>query len=102
MDEVLITAIVFGFMFAVAKLIIDYRKDRTSSKDVSGSSLTTSELHTLIREAVEEAIAPRFDRLRDRLDKMEEPRLMPARQREEQEMEHPAAPPVERDRESMR
>lgn len=105
MEEALITAIVFGSLLGMLKMWLDYRRDKNQMKAVSRSpdpSLTTSELKTLLSEAVEEAVGPRFDQLEARLEEQTRPRLKPATTYapEESELEHPAPPLVARDRES--
>lgn len=102
MEEALITAIVFGFAFAVVKLLVDYKKEKAQvhSADAGGSSLTTSELRQLVRQAVEEVMDERLGPLEKRLEKFGEPKLIPAGRSEETELEQPPSPPVARDRET--
>ena len=59
-------AIVAGTFFAVVKVVLGYLSSKhqlPSGKSGSGSSLTTSELETMIRRAVDEANAPMRRRL---------------------------------------
>lgn len=105
MEEVIVTAIVFGSLLGMLKLWLDYRRDKNQikvSSKPSDSSLTTSELKTLLSEAVDEAVGRRFDRLEAQLDEQSRVRLMPASvsSPDEAELEHPAPPLVPRDRES--
>lgn len=104
MEDALIVAIVFGFLFAALKLFFDYMKGRRESKmsaATAGNSLTESELKGLVRAAVEEVLDDRFGGLEKRLEEFTEPRLIPARQPEE-DIEPSPSPPVAGDRESTR
>lgn len=105
MEEVIITAIVFGSLLGMIKLWLDYRRDKNQIKASFASpepSLTTSELKRLLTEAVEEAVDERLARLERRLEAGDPSRPAPAVQHapDEAELEHPAAPLVGRDRET--
>lgn len=59
-------AIMAGTFFAVVKAVLGYLSNKhqlPSGKTANGSSLTTSELETMIRRAVDEANAPMRRRL---------------------------------------
>lgn len=104
MEEALIVFIVFGSILAVIKLILDYSRDkhRANASAGSESSLTSSELRALVQHAVEDALDERFGRLERRLEKMQEPRLMPASMEEVDVSEaKPDSPPIQRDRDSL-
>jgi hypothetical protein len=106
MEEVIVTAIVFGSLLAAIKLWLDYRRDKnqiSATSRHSEPSLTTSELKALLTEAVEEVVDARIDRLEERLEAHDRPRLAPfstATQPHDAELEHPAQPLVGRDREA--
>lgn len=104
MEEALIVFIVFGCVVAVTKLALDYARDkhRMRSSAGSGSSLTSSELKALVQDAVEDAMDERFGRLERRLEKMQEPRLIPANMQDVDVSEaKPDSPPIQRDRDSL-
>lgn len=104
MDEALIVFIVFGSMLLIVKLALDYARDkhRMRASSESSSSLTSSELRAIVHDAVEEALDDRLARLEKHLEKMPEPRLIPAG-REESDLTSvkPESPPVQRDRDTM-
>lgn len=104
MDEVAVVAIVFAFIFLSLKLLLDYFRDRNKVKaSAAGSSMTSSELRNLIEEAVETALGDRLTGIERRLDAFDKPQLMPASQQPENvELEHPASPPIIRDRDATR
>ena len=65
---VIIVSVASGCSIIVAKLILDYLRDKNRLRGpAAGSSLTASELQRLMREAVEEANVP----LRERLEALE-------------------------------
>ena len=104
MDEALIVFIVFGSMLLIVKLALDYARDkhRMRSSSESSSSLTSSELKAIVHDAVEEALDERLARLERHLEKMPEPRLMPASHEEpDLSSAKPESPPVQRDRETL-
>ena len=102
MEEVFVVAIIFGSALAAIKMGLSYRRDRLGAKTTTPSdpSLTTSELKSLITEAVEEALDRRISKLEKRLEEREKPRLYPATETppDETAAEHPAPPLVARDR----
>ncbi len=64
MEGVIITLIVFAFVYATIRLIVNARKSKPGSlSGESDGSLGMSELKAVIREAVEEAQAPLLTRL---------------------------------------
>ncbi len=104
MEEALIVFIVFGCLVAVVKLALDYSRDKHRIRSSAGgnSSLTATELKALVQDAVEDALDERFGRLEKRLDKMQEPRLIPASMEEVDISDaKPDSPPTHRDRDSM-
>ena len=65
---VLIVALSAGCVVTVAKMILDFMREKNQLRGAAtGASLTASELQRLMREAVEDANAP----LRERLDAVE-------------------------------
>ena len=102
MEDALIILIIFGSALIAVKLILDFNKEKYRSKAGGGSSLTTSELKNVMREAIEEAVDSRLERLERRLEEMEEPRLLAAPRTHREELEAPPAPPIARDRDSTR
>ena len=59
---VFLNLIIFTFIGSMVKLGLDYRKTKMLANS-GGSSLGTTELRDLIRDAVEEANAPLLERL---------------------------------------
>lgn len=86
-EEVLIivvVAIIAGTFSSVVRQIFGYLQSRNSKPGASGASLTTSELQRLMRAAVEEGTASleaRLDGLEEKLERMQEPKLLPAGER---------------------
>ena len=71
---IVVVAIIAGTILPIAKLFFGYASSRQQQRTPAGSSLTTSELAQLVREAVEEGTArleARFDALERRMDEME-------------------------------
>ena len=55
----IILAIIFGFVFMIVKMGMDHERAKLKLKEgVGENSMTTSELKSLIDEAVQDAIAP--------------------------------------------
>lgn len=110
MEDVLVVAIVFGSLLALAKMLLEYNRNKFKVKTTATSepSMTTSELKALLTDAVEDVVDRRFDRLEERLSKRLETddrrRLMPAVESgpDDVELEHPAPPLVARDRDTIR
>ncbi len=84
-EEIIIPIVVFSFFLLLVWMILNFLKWRIQHKQQQpeGSSLRTSELKALMREAVEEANQP----LLERIEQLEEdvlqaaaPRLTPAPQ----------------------
>lgn len=81
MDLVFLVPVAFfATMAFIVKCILDYSrwKKEHDGGSSAGSSLGTGELRALIREAVEEANEPLFDRIEafeERLDTLAQPRL---------------------------
>ena len=101
-EELIVVFVVFGSALAAIKLILDFAKEKNRAKTSGGSSMTTSELKSVMREAIEEAVDHRLERLEKRLEHLEEPRLLASRTTHREELEAPPAPPVARDRDSTR
>lgn len=80
MEPILATLIVFGFAAFIVKMGIDYSKwKRQHASGEGATSMRTSELQELVREAVEEANAPlreRLDALQQQLEEQRTPSLM--------------------------
>ena len=53
---------------AITRLIIGYKRDRVMRDE--GSALSTSELETLVRRAVEDAVRPLQDQIADLEDRL--------------------------------
>lgn len=103
MEEVIITAIVFGSLLGIVKLWLDYRRDKnqiTASSRSPEPSLTTSELKALLTDAIEEAVDRRIDLLETRLATHDRARLASDSGPDDVELEHPAPPLVARDRDA--
>lgn len=105
MEEALIVFIVFGCFVAITKLILDYSRDKQRMRSSAGSnsSLTSTELKALVQGAVEDALDERFGRLERQLERLQEPRLLPAGMEDDIDVSEakPDFPPVPRDRESL-
>lgn len=105
MEDVLIVTIIFGSALGAVKLILDFLQQRSPQKKSSSgadASITTSELKILVHEAVEEALDERFAQFEKRLEKYNEPRLIPAARKEAPQIEKPASPPVASERDAAR
>lgn len=69
-----VVAILSGTVLGIVKQALQYARDKRQlghASSAQGSSLTTSELHTMLREAVEDAVQPlerKIDRLERQLD----------------------------------
>ena len=86
-EDIFIPIIVFSFILSLVYMILHHSKWKYKQKQeaarAAGSSLRTSELKEIMREAVEEATAPLAERvqaLEAQLRSLETPRLMPAQQ----------------------
>jgi hypothetical protein len=70
---IIIISILAGTISGIIKQVLEYKKTRNLARsDSSGSSLTTSELVELLRESVEQATEPlyeRMTRIEERLDR---------------------------------
>jgi hypothetical protein len=64
-EAVFIVFIIFGFGFMTVKTLVSFAKWRTERKTITEGSLRTSELKQLVRDAVDEANAPLYDRIDD-------------------------------------
>lgn len=105
MEEALVVLIVFGCIVLVTKLALDYAKEkyRIKASSSGGSSLTSSELRAIVRQAVEEVMDERLDVIERRLEALPEHRLLATSERESDLMDvKPQASPVTRESESMK
>ena len=83
-EDIAIPAIVFSFILAFAWMVLGYFKSKHKLGPSGESSLRTSELKVLMREAVEEANAPLVARIEALEDRLDTPALPPRIEREPQ------------------
>lgn len=76
---IVITAIIFGTMMiaSIFKSVFKYAVAAKAPPQKADSSLTTSELHGLIRDAVTEATAPLHERIDAVEQRLERPQQLP-------------------------
>ena len=68
---IVVVAILAGTVSTIVKSVTGYLKSKNAAGTASGSSLTASELKTLLRSAVDEALEPlaaRVERIERRLE----------------------------------
>lgn len=81
-EDIIIPFIVFTFIFAMVAMVLAHvrwkAQHNLDAMGKEGTSMGTSELKALMREAVEEANAPLLDRIAQLEEQLDETLLLPA------------------------